>query len=141
MRVCVPTVSNPTTTPGKLTSGPDPESNHYSEYDNMKGSLGKIMQQAQEMQGKMQEAQAELAQMEIIGESGAGLVKVTMNGKHEVRDVVIDPSVFDEDRELLEDLMAAAINDAVQRVNTKSQERMSELTGGLNLPAGMNLPF
>src|SRR5699024_6520175 len=139
--VCVPTVSNPTTTPGKLTSGPDPESNHNSEYDNMKGSLGKIMQQAQEMQGKMQEAQAELAQMEIVGESGAGLVKVTMNGKHEVRDVVIDPSVFDEDRELLEDLMAAAINDAVQRVNTKSQERMSELTGGLNLPAGMNLPF
>lgn len=107
----------------------------------MKGSIGKMMQQAQEMQGKMQEAQAELARMEITGESGAGLVKVTMNGKHEVSDVVIDPSVFEEDRELLEDLMAAAINDAVQRVSNKSQERMSEVTGGLDLPPGMNLPF
>ncbi|HLQ86377.1 MAG TPA: YbaB/EbfC family nucleoid-associated protein [Salinisphaeraceae bacterium] len=107
----------------------------------MKGSLGKIMQQAQEMQTKMQEAQAELARMEISGESGAGLVKVVMNGKHEVSRVVIDPSVFEEDRELLEDLVAAAVNDAVQRVNTKSQEQMSELTGGLNLPPGMNLPF
>lgn len=107
----------------------------------MKGSLGKIMQQAQEMQGKMQEAQAELAKLEVTGEAGAGLVKVTMTGKHEVRNVVIDPSVFEEDRELLEDLMAAAINDAVQRVSTQSQEKMSELTGGLNLPPGMNLPF
>jgi len=107
----------------------------------MKGSLGKIMQQAQEMQGKMQQVQDELAQMEITGESGAGLVKVTMTGKHEVSKVVIDPSVFEDDRELLEDLVAAAINDAVQRVNTQSQEKMSELTGGLNLPPGMNLPF
>lgn len=107
----------------------------------MKGSIGKMMQQAQEMQGKMQEAQAELEHMEINGESGAGLVKVTMNGKHEVSDVTIDPSVFEEDRELLEDLMAAAINDAVQRVSSKSQERMSEVTDGLNLPPGMNLPF
>ncbi len=99
------------------------------------------MQQAQEMQGKMQEAQAELAKLEVTGEAGAGLVKVTMTGKHEVRNVVIDPSVFEEDRELLEDLMAAAINDAVQRVSTQSQEKMSELTGGMNLPPGMNLPF
>src|SRR5699024_937265 len=111
------------------------------EYRAMKGSLGKIMQQAQEMQGKMQQVQDELAQMEITGESGAGLVKVTMTGKHEVSKVVIDPSVFEDDRELLEDLVAAAINDAVQRVNTQSQEKMSELTGGLNLPPGMNLPF
>lgn len=107
----------------------------------MKGSIGKLMQQAQEMQGKMQQAQEELARMEVTGESGAGLVKVTMTGRHEVRNVEIDPSVFDEDRELLEDLMAAAINDAVQRVNTTSQEKMSELTGGLNLPPGINLPF
>ncbi len=99
------------------------------------------MQQAQEMQGKMQEAQAELAKLEVTGEAGAGLVKVTMTGKHEVRNVVIDPSVFEEDRELLEDLMAAAINDAVQRVSTQSQEKMSEMTGGMNLPPGMNLPF
>lgn len=107
----------------------------------MKGSIGKIMQQAQEMQGKMQQAQDELARLEVTGESGAGLVKVTMTGKHEVRNVEIDSSVFEEDQDLLEDLMAAAINDAVQRVNATSQEKMSELTGGLNLPPSMNLPF
>lgn len=106
----------------------------------MKGSIGKIMQQAQEMQGKMQAAQDELARLEITGESGAGLVKVTMTGKHEVRKVTIDPSVYEEDRELLEDLIAAACNDAVQRVTRTSQEKMSELTGGLNLPPGMNIP-
>ena len=100
-----------------------------------------MMQQAQEMQGKMQAAQEELAHMEVTGEAGAGLVKVTMTGKHEVRNVDVDASVFEEDRELLEDLVAAAINDAVQRVNSISQEKMSELTGGLNLPPGMNLPF
>src|SRR5699024_11771482 len=107
----------------------------------MKGPLGKMMQQAQEMQGKMQEVQDELARMEVTGEAGAGLVKISMTGKHEVRNVDIDPSVFEEDRELLEDLTAAAINDAVQRVNDISQEKMSELTGGMNLPPGMNLPF
>ncbi|MES1932256.1 hypothetical protein T35B1_06590 [Salinisphaera shabanensis T35B1] len=107
----------------------------------MKGQLGKIMQQAQAMQGKMQEAQAELAKMEITGESGAGLVKVVMNGKHEVKNVIIDPSVFEEDREFSEDLIAAAINDAVQRVSAASKEKMSEMTGGLDLPPGMNLPF
>ena len=107
----------------------------------MKGSLGKIMQQAQAMQGKMQEAQEELAKMEITGESGAGLVTVVMTGKHEVKNVIIDPSVFEEDREFAEDLMAAAINDAVQRVDVASKEKMSELTGGMDLPPGMHLPF
>jgi len=107
----------------------------------MKGNIGKLMQQAQDMQGKMQEAQEELAKMEVTGESGAGLVKVTMTGKHEVKNVIIDPSVFEEDREFAEDLVAAAINDAVQRVDATSKEKMSELTGGMNLPAGMNLPF
>jgi len=107
----------------------------------MKGQIGKIMQQAQAMQGKMQEAQEELAKMEIEGESGAGLVKVLMTGKHEVKNVTIDPSVFEEDREFAEDLIAAAMNDAVQRVASTTKERMSELTGGMNLPPGMNLPF
>lgn len=107
----------------------------------MKGSLGKIMQQAQAMQGKMQEAQEALASMEITGESGAGLVKVLMTGKHEVRKVTIDPSVYEEDPEFAEDLVAAAINDAVQKVDAASKEKMSEMTGGLDLPAGMNLPF
>lgn len=106
----------------------------------MKGSLGKIMQQAQAMQGKVQEVQEELATMEVTGEAGAGLVKVTMSGKHEVRSVQIDDSVFEEDREMLEDLVAAAVNDAVQRVSRTTQEKMSELTGGLELPPGMN-PF
>ena len=107
----------------------------------MKGSLGKIMQQAQAMQGKMQEAQEELAKMEINGESGAGLVKVVMTGKHEVKKVTVDPSVYEEEGEFLEDLIAAAINDAVHRVDAASKEKMSEMTGGLDLPAGMNLPF
>ena len=89
----------------------------------------------------MQEAQEEMAKMENTGESGAGLVKVVMNGKHEVKNVIIDPSVFEEDREFAEDLMAAAINDAVQRVDAASKEKMSELTGGMDLPPGMNLPF
>ncbi|AWN17540.1 hypothetical protein SALB1_3346 [Salinisphaera sp. LB1] len=99
------------------------------------------MQQAQAMQGKMQEAQKELAQMEITGESGAGLVKVVMTGKHEVKKVHIDPSALEEDPEFLEDLVAAAINDAVQHVETASKEKMSELTGGMELPEGMSLPF
>lgn len=107
----------------------------------MKGSLGKLMQQAQAMQGKMQQAQEELANMEVTGESGAGLVKVTMNGRHEVRAVRIDDSVFEDDREMLEDLIAAACNDAVQRITQTTQDKMSELTGGMNLPPGMNLPF
>lgn len=107
----------------------------------MKGQIGKMMQQAQAMQGKMQEAQEELAKMEIHGESGAGLVKVVMTGKHEVKSVTVDPSVFEEDKEFAEDLIAAAMNDAVQRVASTTKERMSELTSGMNLPPGMNLPF
>lgn len=107
----------------------------------MKGSMGKIMQQAQEMQSKMQEAQKELAKMEITGESGAGMIKVIMTGKHEVKNVHIDPSALEENTEFLEDLIAAAINDAVQNIESKSKEKMSEMTGGMNLPEGMNFPF
>lgn len=107
----------------------------------MKGSMGKIMQQAQEMQSKMQEAQKELAKMEITGESGAGMIKVVMTGKHEVKNVHIDPAALEENTEFLEDLIAAAINDAVQNVESESKEKMSEMTGGMNLPEGMNFPF
>lgn len=106
----------------------------------MKGSIGKLMQQAQEMQGKVQEAQEELAHMEVTGESGAGLVQVVMTGKYEVRKVNVDDSLLQEDREMVEDLVAAAINDAVQRVTTATQEKMSEVSGGMNLPPGMNFP-
>lgn len=107
----------------------------------MKGSIGKIMQQAQAMQGKMEEAQKELARMEITGEAGAGMVKVTMTGKHEVKNVQIEPSALEEDAEFLEDLIAAAINDAVQHVESASKEKMSDMTGGMELPEGMKFPF
>jgi len=107
----------------------------------MKGGLGNLMKQAQEMQASMQRAQEELASLEVTGESGGGLVKVTMTGKHEVRRVSIDDSLVGDDRDMLEDLVAAAINDAVHRVEDATRERMSGLTAGLNLPPGMKLPF
>ena len=107
----------------------------------MKGSIGKMMQQAQAMQGKMEEAQKELARMEVTGEAGAGMVKVTMTGKHEVKNVQIDPSALEEGAEFLEDLIAAAINDAVQHVESASKEKMSDMTGGMDLPEGMKFPF
>lgn len=106
----------------------------------MKGAIGQLMQQAQQMQKKMQSVQAELADMEITGEAGGGMVKVTLNGKHEGRRVQIDPSLFAEDQDLIEDLVAAAITDAARKLSTASQEKMQEATGGLNLPPGMN-PF
>ncbi len=110
----------------------------------MKG-IGDLMKQAQQMQEGMQEnmrkMQEDLQNMEIVGESGAGLVKITMNGKHEARGVSIDPSLLAEDREILEDLIAAAINDAARRVETLNAEKMAEVTSGLNLPPGMKLPF
>ena len=107
----------------------------------MKGGLGNLMKQAQQMQESLQKAQAELANLEVTGESGGGMVRVTMTGRHDVRRVDIDDSLIGEDKEMLEDLIAAAINDAVHRVETESQERMSKLTSGLNLPPGVKLPF
>ena len=107
----------------------------------MKGGLGNLMKQAKEMQENMEKAQAELANLEVTGESGGGMVKVTMTGKHEVRRVAIDDSLLADDKDMLEDLVAAAINDAVHKVESTTQERLAGLTGGLNLPAGMKLPF
>ena len=107
----------------------------------MKGGIGNLMKQAKEMQANMEKAQAELANLEVTGESGGGLVKITMTGKHEVRRVVIDDSLLQDDKDMLEDLVAAAINDAAHKVETTTQERMSGLTSGMNLPAGMKLPF
>ena len=106
----------------------------------MKGQLAGLMQQAQKMQQEMQKAQEELAKLEVTGEAGGGLVKVTMNGKHAVNRVQIDPMLMD-DREMLEDVVTAAINDAVNRLASISQERMSEMTAGIPLPPGMKLPF
>jgi DNA-binding YbaB/EbfC family protein len=107
----------------------------------MKGGLGNIMKQAQQLQANLQKAQDELASLEITGESGAGLVRVVMNGRHDVRRVSIDPGLLAEDREMLEDLVAAAVNDAVRKVERTTQERMAGLTSGLGLPPGMKLPF
>jgi DNA-binding YbaB/EbfC family protein len=107
----------------------------------MKGGIGNMMKQAQALQANMQKAQAEIAAMEVVGESGGGMVKVTMNGRHEARRVEIDPSVPLDDREMIEDLIAAAINDAAQRVESETQRRMSSLMGGMNLPPGFKMPF
>lgn len=101
----------------------------------MKG-IGDLMKQAQEMQAKLQDAQAKMANIEVQGESGAGMVKVTMNCRYEVKRVEIDPSLLSEDKEILEDLLAAACNDTVRRVEKTQAEKMAELTGGLNLPFG-----
>ena len=107
----------------------------------MKGGIGNLMKQAQQLQANMEKAQAEIATMEVTGESGAGMVKVTMNGRHEAKRVTIEPSVPLDDREMLEDLIAAAINDATHRVEAASKEKMAGLMGGMNLPPGLKLPF
>jgi DNA-binding YbaB/EbfC family protein len=105
-----------------------------------KGGIANLMKQAQKMQENMQKAQDELANIEVEGQSGAGAVKVVMTCKHDVKRVMIDPSVMD-DKEMLEDLIAAALNDANRRAEATSQERMGSLTAGLPLPPGMKLPF
>ena len=107
----------------------------------MKGGLGNLMKQAQAMQANMQKAQDEIAKMEITGESGGGLVKVTMTGKHEARRVEIDDSLVGEDKDMLEDILAAAFNDALRKVEKTVQEKYSGMTAGMGLPPGMNLPF
>ncbi len=107
----------------------------------MKGGLGNLMKQAQKMQEDLQKAQEELARQELTGEAGGGLVKVTMNGRHEVRRVEIDDSLLADDKEMLEDLVAAAINDAVHRIADKTKETMAGMTAGLGLPPGLKLPF
>jgi DNA-binding YbaB/EbfC family protein len=106
----------------------------------MKGKLAGLMQQAQKMQEEMQKTQEELGRMEVSGEAGGGLVRVTMTGKHAVRRIQIDPSLLD-DREMLEDIVTAAVNDAVNRVAAAMQDRMSEMTAGIPLPPGIKLPF
>jgi DNA-binding YbaB/EbfC family protein len=99
------------------------------------------MKQAQQMQENLKKAQEEIAGMEVEGQAGAGMVKVVMTGRHDVRRVSIDPSLMSDDKEMLEDLIAAAVNDAVRRVEAATQEKMDGLTSGLELPPGMKLPF
>jgi len=107
----------------------------------MKGGIGNMMKQAQMLQENMQRAQAEIATLECLGEAGGGMAKVTMNGKHEVSRVQLDPSLLSDDKEMLEDLVAAAINDAVRKVERASQEKMQSAMAGMQLPPGMKLPF
>jgi nucleoid-associated protein EbfC len=107
----------------------------------MKGGLGNIMKQAQKMQEEMQKAQADLANVEVTGEAGGGMCKVVMRGTHEVSRVNIDAALMEDDKEMLEDLIAAAINDAVHKIAKTNQDAMSNMTAGLNLPPGFKLPF
>jgi len=106
----------------------------------MKGALGGLMKQAQKMQEDMKNAQAELASMEVTGQSGGGMISVVMTGRHDVKRIEIDDTVMD-DKEMLEDLVAAAVNDAVRQIETQSKDKMSGMTDGLNLPPGFKLPF
>ncbi|ODQ00091.1 MULTISPECIES: YbaB/EbfC family nucleoid-associated protein [Salinivibrio] len=106
-----------------------------------KGGMGNLMKQAQQMQERMQKVQEEIANMEVTGESGAGMVKVTMTGSHSVRRVEIDDSLMEDDKDMLEDLIAAAFNDAARRAEEQQKEKMAEVTGGMQLPPGMKMPF
>lgn len=107
----------------------------------MKGGIGNLMKQAQKMQADMQKAQEEMGSIEVTGQSGGGLVKVTMTCKHDVKRIEIDDSLVGDDKDMLEDLVAAAMNDAVRNVEKTTQDKFSGLTDGMNLPAGFKLPF
>ena len=107
----------------------------------MKNQLAGLMKQAQQMQDNLKKAQEDLARIEVEGQAGAGMVKVLMTCRHDVKRVTIDPSLLSEDRDMLEDLVAAAVNDAVRRVEATTQEKMSGLTMGMPMPPGMKLPF
>jgi DNA-binding YbaB/EbfC family protein len=107
----------------------------------MKGGIGQLMKQAQEMQANMQKAQEEMASISVTGESGAGMVRITMTCKHQVKAVEIDDSLIGDDKEMLEDLIVAAFNDSIQKVEKTVQEKFSGMASGLNLPPGMKLPF
>ena len=106
-----------------------------------KGGIGGLMKQAQKMQENMQKAQQEIAEMEVAGQSGGGLVKVVLTGKHECKRITIDPSLFDEDKDMIEDLVTAAFNDAVHKVEEVTRERMAGVTAGMPMPPGFKMPF
>ncbi|WP_034912843.1 MULTISPECIES: YbaB/EbfC family nucleoid-associated protein [Erwinia] len=106
-----------------------------------KGGLGNLMKQAQQMQDKMAQVQEEIAALEVTGESGAGMVKVTINGAHNCRRVEIDPSLMEDDKEMLEDLVAAAFNDAARRIAEEQKDKMAAVSNGMQLPPGFKMPF
>ncbi|CAO97519.1 YbaB/EbfC family nucleoid-associated protein [Erwinia tasmaniensis] len=106
-----------------------------------KAGLGNLMKQAQQMQEKMAQVQEEIAEMEVTGESGAGLVKVTINGAHSCRRVEVDPSLLEDDKDMLEDLVAAAFNDAARRISEAQKDKMASVSNGMSLPPGFKMPF
>ena len=107
----------------------------------MKGGLGNLMKQAQKMQADMQKVQEEIQNMEVTGTAGGGMVTVVMTGRHDVKRVNIDTSLMQDDKEMLEDLIAAAVNDGVRKIESETKLRMSDMTSGISLPPGMKLPF
>src|SRR5690606_7494578 len=107
----------------------------------MKGGMNDLMRQAQKIQEQLQKAQEDLAKAEVTGQSGAGLVQVVMNGRHDVKKVSIDPSLLQEDKEMLEDLIAAAVNDAVRRIEENNRQQMAGITAGMGMPPGFKMPF
>jgi len=107
----------------------------------MKGGIGNLMKQAQRMQAEMERMQQEIAQAEVIGEAGGGMVRVVMTGRHDVRKVSIDSELMRDDKSMLEDLLAAAVNDANRRVEALSKDKLAQVTAGIDLPAGIKLPF
>jgi len=107
----------------------------------MKGGLGNLMKQAQQMQANMQKAQEEIASLEVTGKAGGGMVTVVMTGRHDLRRVSIDDSLMQEDKEMLEDLLAAAVNDAVRALEDATKQKMASVTGGIELPPGFKMPF
>ena len=107
----------------------------------LKGDLSGLMQQAKKMQDQMQKAQEEISNLEVVGEAGAGLVKIMMTGRHDVKSVSLDDALMKEEKDIIEDLLAAAVNDAVRKIEAKNKEKMSGLTAGMPLPPGFKLPF
>jgi DNA-binding YbaB/EbfC family protein len=107
----------------------------------MKGGLGNLMKQAQQMQERVKQAQEELINMEVEGQAGSGMVKVLMTGQHQVKRISVDDSLLQDDKEMLEDLLVLAVNDAVKKIENASQEKMGKATAGMPLPPGMKLPF
>ena len=107
----------------------------------MKGGLGNLMKQAQKMQADLQKAQEDIQNMEVTGEAGGGMVRVVMTGRHDLKRVNIDDSLMKDDKEMLEDLIAAAVNDAVRKIESETKRRMANMTGGIALPPGMKFPF
>lgn len=106
-----------------------------------KGGMGNMMRQAQKMQENMQKAQEEIANMEVEGQAGAGMVKILMTGRHDVKRVSIDDALLEDDKEMLEDLVAAAVNDAVRNIEARQKEKMDAATAGMSLPPGFKMPF